>query len=69
MSRASLFLGALLALSTGCQGVYTSIYRVDDNTYYLTRTKQGFFKTYGTLFVCKPIENSADLQCREIDSP
>lgn len=71
MSRA-LSLVAVLGLallSSGCMAAYTDIRKVDDNTYVLTRTKQGFFRTYGTAFICNPVGQSSDLHCTEVDSP
>ncbi len=59
---------ALVSTLSGCASVYTHIYRADPNTYYITRTKQGFFSTYGTLYRCQPMQN-ADLSCVEIDTP
>jgi hypothetical protein len=32
-------------------------------------TKQGFFRTYGTVFHCTVVGESADLKCTEVDSP
>jgi hypothetical protein len=62
---------AVLSLSFlgGCAGAYTSIRKVDDKTYVITRTKQGFLRTYGTVFVCTPAGETANLTCTEIDSP
>ena len=60
---------ALASVLGGCAGYYSDIRKVDDNTYVVTRTKQGFFRTYGTVFVCNPVGGSADLKCNEIDSP
>ena len=53
----------------GCAGYYSDIRKVDDKTYVVTRTKQGFFKTYGTVFHCTVVGDSADLKCTEVDSP
>jgi hypothetical protein len=64
------FLVAVLAIAaTGCASAYTSIRKIDDSTYMLTRTKAGFGKTYGTLYICKPIGQSPDLQCTELAEP
>lgn len=62
---------AVLAVTQlgGCAGYYSDIRRVDDKTYVVTRTKQGFFRTYGTVFHCTVIGESADLKCVEVDSP
>jgi hypothetical protein len=53
----------------GCAAVYTDIRKVDDNTYILTRTKQGFFNVRGTVYQCNPVGQTPDLKCVEIDSP
>jgi hypothetical protein len=53
----------------GCAAVYTDIRKVDESTYILTRTKQGFFHVKGTVFTCTPVGQSPDLKCTEIDSP
>jgi len=66
---ALLFVIAAGAMTTGCVAAYTDIRKVDDNTYVLTRTKQGFMRTYGTVFVCNPVGPSGDLHCTEVDSP
>lgn len=66
--RLSLFM-MVAALVGGCAGVYTDIRKVDDNTYILTRTKQGFFHVSGTLYSCSPVGQTADLKCVELDSP
>ena len=50
--------------ATGCVSVYTSISKVDDNTYYVTRVKNN----QSTLFQCSPIGQSADLRCVEIST-
>jgi hypothetical protein len=63
---ASAALLALLAFgSGGCVSVYTSIHKVDDNTYYLTRVRNARSWVYS----CTPIGQSADLRCTEIASP
>jgi hypothetical protein len=69
MSR--LLIGALIvgALATsGCQAVYTDIRKVDDAHYVVTRTKQGFFRTYGTVYYCTA-RTELNLDCEEIDTP
>ncbi len=53
----------------GCAAVYTDIRKVDESTYILTRTKQGFFNVRGTVYSCSPVGQTADLKCVEIDSP
>lgn len=61
-------LTALVGFSViGCQAGYTSIRKVDDGHYVITRTKQGFFKTYGTVYACTPKGDLA-MECVEIDS-
>lgn len=62
---AFLGLGLLVVLGTGCASAYSSIHKVDDNTYYLTRIKGA----KSTLYACSPIGQSADLRCVEISSP
>ena len=60
---------ATVCASLGCASVYTDIHKVDDNNYFITRTKQGFFSTHGTVYQCQPIGTSGDLRCTEIDTP
>lgn len=57
--------GLLAVFGTGCASVYTNIYKVDDNNYYITRVKN----SKSTLYLCGPIGQSADLRCVEIDTP
>jgi hypothetical protein len=38
--------------SVGCASAYTSIQPAGDNTFYVTKTEQGFFKVSGTLYHC-----------------
>lgn len=60
---------ALVALaSTGCSSVYTGIQREQDGSYYVTRTKQGFFSAHGTLYRCQLV-NPQSMRCVEIDTP
>jgi len=64
-------LGALLVMtlaSSGCAAQYTDIRKVDDAHYVVTRTKQGFFRTFGTVYYCTARTELA-LDCEEIDSP
>jgi hypothetical protein len=61
-----LFLGVVALASTGCASTYTSLRKVDDNTYVLTRTQQGFFHTYGSVFSCTPA--GENLKCTELGS-
>jgi len=67
MSRIlSLGLVALLGVAaTGCASTYSSIHKVDDNNYYLTRIRG----SRSTLYACSPIGQSADLRCVEISTP
>ncbi|WP_437530778.1 hypothetical protein WME79_00270 [Sorangium sp. So ce726] len=53
--KRSLIFGLLLASlgAIGCQGSYTSIRQIDGTRYHVTRTKQGFFNAYGTVFDCQ----------------
>lgn len=53
------------ALGTGCASTLSSIHKVDDNTYYITRIKNA----KSTLYMCSPIGQSADLRCVEISTP
>ena len=65
-----LALTAFVTLSTlgGCASLYTNIEKTGDNTYLVTRVKQGFFNAYGTLFQCTaPRED--ELQCHEVGAP
>jgi hypothetical protein len=60
----------LLPFVGGCPpSAFSAIRKVDDNTYMLTRTKGKSGGTYGTLFVCRPIGQSPDLQCSELGEP
>lgn len=69
MNRAVLGLALVVSIgSSACAGVYTDIVREQDGTYYLTRTKQGFFSTSGTLYRCQVV-NAQAMRCAEIDSP
>lgn len=52
-------------LGTGCASTISSIHKVDDNTYYITRIKNA----KSTLYACSPIGQSADLRCIEISTP
>ncbi|AUX38675.1 hypothetical protein SOCE26_000530 [Sorangium cellulosum] len=65
MKRALIF-GLLLASlgAVGCQGSYTSIRQVDAARYQVTRTKQGFFHTYGTVLDCQA--KGDEMTCTEI---
>ncbi|MBS2013358.1 MAG: hypothetical protein JST00_10750 [Deltaproteobacteria bacterium] len=57
---------ALFAVfGAGCASTYSSIHKVDDNNYYLTRIKGA----KSTLYACSPIGQSADLRCIEISTP
>ncbi|WP_437288181.1 hypothetical protein [Sorangium sp. So ce406] len=53
--KKTLILGVMLASlgAVGCQGAYTSIRQIDGTHYQITRSKQGFFKTTGTLLDCQ----------------
>ncbi|HTN89780.1 MAG TPA: hypothetical protein VL242_39165 [Sorangium sp.] len=59
-------LGLLIAGlgATGCQASYTSIRQIDATRYQITRTKQGFFNTYGTLLDCQA--RGDEMTCTEI---
>lgn len=64
--KRSWILGLLIAglCATGCQASYTSIRQIDATRYQVTRTKQGFFKTYGTLLDCQARGDA--MTCTEI---
>ncbi|MGK3997780.1 hypothetical protein [Sorangium sp. So ce1024] len=64
--KRSWILGLVIAglCATGCQASYTSIRQVDANRYQVTRTKQGFFRTYGTLLDCQARGDA--MTCTEI---
>ncbi len=67
MSRAILLFLAVAAIaSTGCASTYSSIRKVDDNTYILTRTQMGFFRTFGSVFSCTP--EGENFKCTEVGS-
>jgi len=56
-----------IGLSTlACQATYTSIQPAGDKTYFLTRTKNGFFKVSGTLYSCTA--DGKKMSCTEVDS-
>jgi hypothetical protein len=61
-----LFLAATAIGSTGCASTYTSLRKVDDNNYVLTRTEHGFFHTYGSVYNCTPTGDN--LKCTELGS-
>ncbi len=65
--KTKLFLLIAVALtSIGCQATYTSIQPAGEKAYFLTRTKQGFFKVSGTLYSCTA--EGAKMTCTEVDS-
>lgn len=57
------------ALASGCNATYTSIRKHEGGEYLVTRTKVGFFSTYGTLYACKPSADGGAMACQEIASP
>jgi hypothetical protein len=60
----------LLPFAAGCPpSAFTSIRKIDDNTYMITRTTGKSGGTYGTLLTCRPIGQSPDLQCSELGEP
>ena len=63
-----ILMGILVSTSVACAGTYTSIRQVDANTYYITRTKQGFMSVSGTLYRCTKTSDEL-LNCTEVDSP
>ena len=56
-----------LSLVAGCGSVYTNIEKTGENTYLITRTKQGLVP-YGTLFQCQA-RGDTQLDCKEVGSP
>jgi hypothetical protein len=67
MSRAIVLVLAVAAVaSTGCASTYSSLRKVDDNSYVLTRTEHGFFHTFGAVYSCVPVGDN--LKCTEIGS-
>ena len=62
-------IGLLAVLSAGCQATYTSIRKTGDNEYLLTRTKQGPFNFWGTLYACKASADGGALTCSEVAEP
>jgi hypothetical protein len=50
----------------GCQATYTSIQPAGEKQYYLTKTKQGFFKVSGVLYSCSA--EGKKMTCTEVDS-
>jgi hypothetical protein len=50
----------------GCQATYTSIQPAGEKAYFITRTKQGFFKVSGTLYSCTA--EGTKMTCTEVDS-
>lgn len=50
----------------GCQATYTSIQPAGEKAYFLTKTKQGFFKVSGELYSCTA--EGKKMTCTEIDS-
>ena len=62
-----LALSAVLALSSvGCASTFTHIEKLDDKSYSVTSTKQGFFKVSGTLYRCEAYGKR--MVCTEIAS-
>ena len=40
---------------------FTSLRKVDDTTYVLTRTENGFFRTFSTVFSCTPVRRDSQV--------
>jgi hypothetical protein len=59
----TLLIGFVLA---GCSASYTSIQPAGENAYYVTRTKNNFFKISGTLYHCTG--QGKKMVCTEISS-
>ncbi|MDB4933407.1 MAG: hypothetical protein JWP87_379 [Labilithrix sp.] len=58
----TLVFGVVALCATGCASVYTHINKIDDNTYYVARVKNG----QSTLYLCSPIGETAALRCAEV---
>jgi hypothetical protein len=57
----------LVGFSTlGCSATYTSIQPAGEKAYFLTRTKNGFFKVSGTIYSCNA--EGKKMTCTEVDS-
>ena len=63
-------IASALALSTmtGCATLYTNIEKTGDNTYLVTRIKQGFFNVSGSLFACTA-SSETKMTCKEVGTP
>ena len=59
---------ASLATLGGCASTYTNIEKTGESSYLVTRTKQGFFVTSGTLLQCQP-QGDTKLACKEVGNP
>ena len=68
MKRAIVLFLAVVAIAstTGCATTYTSLRKVDDNSYVLTKTQNGFFSTSGSVYNCTPAGDN--LKCTELGS-
>ena len=68
MKRAILLVLGVVAVAstTGCATTYTSLRKVDDNNYVLTKTQHGFFSTFGSVYNCTPAGET--LKCTELGS-
>ena len=67
MKQGILLLLAATALgSAGCATTYTSVRKVDDNNYVLTRTTHSPFHTFGSVYNCTP--DGDKLKCTELGS-
>ena len=53
-------------LLSGCTSTFTSITPAGENNYYVTRTKNGFFKVSGTLYQCQG--QGKKMICSEVNS-
>ncbi len=72
MKKRTLLATLALALAApalnGCASVYTNIEKDGENTYLVTRVKQGFFTVSGSLYQCQVV-SEAKMKCREIAAP
>lgn len=66
-SLLALSMFALLGLN-GCASVYTNIEKDGENTYLVTRVKQGFFTFSGNLYQCQLVTETK-MKCREVGVP
>ena len=66
MNMKTLVLLTIGFATLGCQATYTSIQPAGDKSYFITRTKNGFFKVSGTLYSCTA--DGKKMSCTEVVS-